>query len=181
GLAWCFLLAWLAHVIGLAPIVGAFAAGLVLEESHDRQFLERGERGLADMIHPLSSFLAPIFFVTTGMRTNLGDLADGATVLFAAALTVAAIVGKQASSLGVVGRGGGASGPIDRLSIGVGMIPRGEVGLIFANVGASLKYHGRSLLAPSTFSALVVMVMITTVITPPILKKTLERGARRAA
>jgi Kef-type K+ transport system membrane component KefB len=179
GLAWCFLLAWLAHVIGLAPIVGAFAAGLVLEASHDTAFTDRGERGLGDLVHPLSSFLAPIFFFTTGMRTNLAAFADGKIVLLAAALTVVAIAGKLISSLGVFGRGQGRA--IDRLSIGVGMIPRGEVGIIFANVGAALTYHGRPLLSAGTFSALVIMVMITTVITPPILKKTLERGARCAA
>jgi Kef-type K+ transport system membrane component KefB len=175
GLAWCFLLAWLAHAFGLAPIVGAFAAGLVLEEGHYDEFTRRGERGLPELVQPLSSFLGPIFFVGTGMRTDLADLAHGWTLLFALALTVAAIAGKQASALGVLARGQ----RIDRLSVGIGMIPRGEVGLIFANVGAALTVQGRPLLAPAAFSALIIMVMITTLLTPPLLKKSLERSAPR--
>ena len=177
GLAWCFLLAWLAHVFGLAPIVGAFAAGLVLEEAHYDEFKRRGERNLPELVHPLSSFLGPIFFVTTGMRTELADFAHGPTLLFALVLTVAAIAGKLASALGVLARGQ----PVDRLSVGIGMIPRGEVGLIFANVGAALTVQGRALLTPAAFSALVIMVMVTTLITPPLLKKSLLRSARRAA
>jgi len=183
GLGWCFLLAWLAHAIGLAPIVGAFAAGLVLEEEHYGPFRERGEPGLEQLLQPVTSFLVPIFFVTTGMRTDLGALANGGTVLFAAALTAVAIAGKLVSALGVVGASQATSETtrIDRLSIGVGMIPRGEVGLIFANVGAAVSFHGRPLVSPGAFSALVIMVMVTTVITPPLLKKTLVRGERRAA
>ena len=177
GLGWCFLLAWLSHAIGLAPIVGAFAAGLVLEEAHYQGFTARGERGLSELVQPVSSFLVPIFFVTTGMRTELSDFADAPTVLFALVLTIAAIAGKQASSLGVLARGQ----RIDRLSIGIGMIPRGEVGLIFANVGAALTIHGQPLLSSSTFSALVIMVMVTTLVTPPLLKKSLGRHAAGAA
>jgi Kef-type K+ transport system membrane component KefB len=171
GLAWCFLLAWLAHVVGLAPIVGAFAAGLVLEERNYQEFARRGERTLPELVHPLASFLVPIFFVTTGMRTDLADFAHPSTLLFALVLTVVAIAGKQVSALGVVARGQ----RINRVAIGIGMIPRGEVGLIFANVGAALTVHGRPLLAPATFSAVVIMVLITTVITPPLLKKSLGR------
>jgi Kef-type K+ transport system membrane component KefB len=87
----------------------------------------------------------------------------------AALLTVAAIVGKQVCSLGVLGRG------YDRLSIGIGMIPRGEVGLIFANVGLGLTIGGTPAIAPTTYSAIVVMVMITTMVTPPALKWSLAR------
>jgi len=171
GLAWCFLLAWLAHVVGLAPIVGAFAAGLVLEEGNYQEFARRGERTLPELVHPLASFLVPIFFVTTGMRIDLADFTHPSTLVFALVLTVVAIAGKQAAALGVVARGQ----PINRVAVGIGMIPRGEVGLIFANVGAALTVHGRPLVAPATFSALVIMVMITTVITPPLLKKSLGR------
>jgi Kef-type K+ transport system membrane component KefB len=177
GLGWCILLAWLAHAIGLAPIVGAFAAGLVLEEAHYQGFTQRGERGLSELVQPVSSFLVPIFFVTAGMRTDLADFADAPTVLFALVLTIAAIAGKQVSSLGALARGR----RIDRLSIGIGMIPRGEVGLIFANVGAALMIHGQPLLSSSTFSALVIMVMVTTLVTPPLLKKSLGRHAAGAA
>ena len=61
GLAFCFLLAWAAHVMGLAPLVGAFAAGLVLEDLHSARFVARGERSLAQQLEPLSGFLVPIF------------------------------------------------------------------------------------------------------------------------
>lgn len=87
----------------------------------------------------------------------------------AAALTVVAIAGKQACSLGVLGKGA------DRLSVGLGVIPRGEVGLIFANVGLALTVGGRRVVDEATFSAVVVMVTVTTVVTPPALKWSLGR------
>jgi Kef-type K+ transport system membrane component KefB len=87
----------------------------------------------------------------------------------AAALTVAAIIGKQLCAFGVVGRG------LDRLSIGIGMIPRGEVGLIFANIGLTLLVNGQAVVDRSVFSAVVVMVIATTAMTPPALKWSFER------
>ena len=66
GLAFCFLLSWVANLIGLAPIVGAFAAGLILEETHYKDFINKGEHGLEELIHPLSVFLVPVFFVLMG-------------------------------------------------------------------------------------------------------------------
>jgi Kef-type K+ transport system membrane component KefB len=92
---------------------------------------------------------------------------------FAATLTVAAIVGKQVCSLGVVERG------LDRLSIGLGMIPRGEVGLIFANIGAAMILGGERVISAQQFSAVVIMVMITTLVTPPLLRWSLNRAGRR--
>jgi Kef-type K+ transport system membrane component KefB len=169
GLSFCFLLAWLADRIELAPIVGAFAAGLILENVHYRDFVNRGERPLEDLVRPLTDFLAPIFFVLMGLRTNLTALAQPGAVGLAAALIVAAIVGKQLCSLGV--RTPGAN----RLAIGVGMIPRGEVGLIFANVGAGLTLNGSPIIDSRTFSALVLMVIVTTLITPPAFRWSLRR------
>lgn len=169
GLVFCFLLSWLAGVIGLAPIVGAFAAGLILEDVHYRDFVERGEHGLEDLIHPISSFLVPIFFVVMGMRANLGSFLQPGIIGLAVALTVVAILGKQACSLGVLGKG------VDRLTVGIGMIPRGEVGLIFANIGATLTIGGHRVISESTFSAVVVMVIMTTMATPPALKWSLGR------
>jgi Kef-type K+ transport system membrane component KefB len=173
GLAFCFVLAWLANAIELAPIVGAFAAGLILEKVHYRIFVDRGERELEELIHPIAAFLVPVFFVVMGMRTDLRSFAQPGVLGLAAALTVAAVVGKQACSLGVFGKG------IDRLSVGLGMIPRGEVGLIFANIGASLSVRGERIVDPATYSAIVVMVIVTTVVTPPALKWGLLRSARR--
>lgn len=163
GLAICFGFSWASGAIGLAPIVGAFAAGLILEDSHFEKFVRRGERSLEDLIHPLSAFLVPVFFVLMGLRTDLRVLLDLRTAGLALALTVAAIVGKQVCGWGVIGRG------IDRLTVGLGMIPRGEVGLIFANQGLQLRFHGEPIITTATFSAVVVMVILTTLLTPLVL------------
>jgi Kef-type K+ transport system membrane component KefB len=172
GLAFCFSLSWLADRIGLAPIVGAFAAGLILEQVHFRDFVSKGELPLEELIRPISSFLVPIFFVLMGMRTDLRAFGQPGVLGLAAALTLAAVVGKQACSLGVVAKG------VDRLAVGIGMIPRGEVGLIFANIGLALSIGGRPVVDRATFSAAVIMVIVTTMVTPPLLKWSLTRRAR---
>jgi Kef-type K+ transport system membrane component KefB len=100
GLSFCFVMAWLAERIGLAPIVGAFAAGLVLEELHHRPFKDRGERSLEELLDPITAFLAPIFFVLMGMSTDLRVFGDLRILGLAAALTLAAIAGKQLCALG---------------------------------------------------------------------------------
>ena len=110
-----------------------------------------------------------------GMRTDLRSLAEPGIVGIAAALTVAAIAGKEVCSLGVVAKG------VDKLTIGIGMIPRGEVGLIFANIGLTLTLGGRPIIDRPTFSAIVCMVIITTMVTPPLLKWALLRHDRQAA
>ncbi len=173
GLAFCFSLSWLAGAIGLAPIVGAFAAGLLLEETHYRDFVDRGEHELEELIHPISMFLVPVFFVLMGMRTNLRSFTEPGVLGLAAALTIAAILSKQVCSLGVLDKG------IDRLSVGIGMIPRGEVGLIFANIGLALMVGGERIIDEATFSAIVVMVIVTTLVTPPALKWSLGRARKR--
>jgi Kef-type K+ transport system membrane component KefB len=170
GLSFCFLLSWLAARIELAPIVGAFAAGLILENVHYRDFVNRGERPLEDLLRPLTDFLAPIFFVLMGLQTDLTTLAQPGAISLAAALIVAAIVGKQLCSLGV------RTPDANRLAIGIGMIPRGEVGLIFANVGAGLTLNGSPIVDGRTFSALVLMVIVTTLVTPPAFRWSVRRG-----
>lgn len=169
GLALCFFLSWVAARIGLAPIVGAFAAGLVLEDVHWRSFVDRGEHGLEELVHPITGFLVPVFFVVMGMRTDLVAFTEPGVAGLAAALTVAAVVGKQVCGLAVLQRG------LDRLSVGIGMVPRGEVGLIFANIGVGLTSGGSPVIDRSTFSAVVVMVIVTTLVTPPALKWSLSR------
>jgi Kef-type K+ transport system membrane component KefB len=168
GLAFGFFVAWLAGVIGLSPIVGAFVAGLVLEPRHSAAFVSRGEKSLDELLQPIVGFLSPVFFVVMGMRTDLRSFARPGVLGLALAMVIAAVAGKQLCSL--------AAGPgVDRLSIGIGMIPRGEVGLIFANVGLSLRVGGAPVIAESTFSAVVVMVIVTTLVTPPALKWSLSR------
>jgi Kef-type K+ transport system membrane component KefB len=173
ALAFCFTLAWLSSVIGLAPIVGAYAAGLILEDLHYRDFADKKERQLEDLIRPISSFLVPVFFVLMGMRVDVSTFMKPEILGLAAALTLAAVVGKQACALGALG------GKLDRLSIGIGMIPRGEVGLIFANIGLTLVVRGERIIDPGTYSAVVIMVMLTTLITPPALKWSLNRRRSR--
>ena len=169
GLAFCFALSWLAGALGLAPIVGAFAAGLILEEVHFQDFTGRGEHPLGELVQPISAFLAPVFFVVMGMKTDLTAFAQPGVLGLAAAITLAAIIGKQFCGLAVLGRG------IDRLSVGIGMIPRGEVGLIFASVGMGLKMGGKPVISPPIYSAIVIMVLVTTMITPPLLKWSMNR------
>lgn len=169
SLAFAFALAWAAGEAGLAPIVGAFAAGLILEGAMFEPFAHKGEaHQLEELVHPIGQLLAPVFFVVMGFRVDLRVLGQGEVLGLAAALTVAAILGKQACMLGV-GRG------LRRLAIGVGMIPRGEVGLIFANIGLTLTVGGESVIDPSTFSAVVIMVIATTLVTPPALAWALKR------
>jgi Kef-type K+ transport system membrane component KefB len=112
--------------------------------------------------------LVPIFFVLMGIQVRLETFASLSVLGVAAGLTIAAIVGKQICGFGVLEKG------LDRLTVGVGMIPRGEVGLIFASIGKSLK-----VIDDATFSAVVIMVIVTTLITPPVLKVTSTRGEKR--
>jgi Kef-type K+ transport system membrane component KefB len=169
AVAFCFLLAWAAGALGLAPIVGAFAAGLVLDEIHFEEFVVRGEQRVSELLAPVSALLVPIFFVLMGLKVDLRAFARVEILGFAAVLTLVAILGKQACSLGVVGRG------VKRLAVGLGMIPRGEVGLIFAGIGATLWLPGPNgarvpVVDAATFGAVVIMVLVTTLVTPPALK-----------
>lgn len=164
SLLFLMALAWLANLVGLAAIVGAFAAGLLL---HDKFFtywgpLHAHERSIKDLFSPMEAILAPVFFVLMGMQVKLESLLSGHVAVIALLLIVAAILGKLASALGC-----GQRTPC--IAVGVGMMPRGEVGLIFASIGKSLGVIGDVL-----FSAVVLMVIVTTLITPPLLKLALR-------
>ena len=165
GLAFCFFLAWLGSLFGLAPIIGAFAAGLILEEVHYRDFVQRGERGLEHLVHPIAGFLAPIFFVQMGMLTDVGKLLDMKVAILGLGLSLAGVIGKAVARYAAPGGGG-----VDRLAVGLGMVPRGEVGLIFANIGLGLSIAGAPVLDSRLYSAIVMMVILTTLMTPPALK-----------
>lgn len=165
----CLTFAEIAALVGLAPIVGAFAAGLILDEVHWKEFAKRGERSVQDLIQPLAAVLVPIFFVRMGAEVNLETLANPSVLAFALVLTLAAVLGKQACSLGILNKSA------DRLSVGIGMIPRGEVGLIFAAIGSRLILDHAPVVSPSIFSAVVIMVILTTMLTPPALKWSLSR------
>jgi Kef-type K+ transport system membrane component KefB len=169
----CFGLSWLAGTIGLAPIVGAFAAGLVLESGAVEPLRARDgqRRTVAELIEPLSSFLTPVFFVLMGMRMDLSAFARPGVLWFAAVLTLAAVAGKQVCGLGVMERG------VDRLAVSFGMIPRGEVGLIFAGIGAGLTIAGERVVDAQMYAAIVLMVAITTLLAPPLLSWRMRRSA----
>lgn len=176
SVTFCFALAWMAALVNLAPIVGAFAAGLVLDEVHFKPF-DRGGDELLASLKPLSAILTPIFFVLMGLRVDFRSFVRADIVAFATALTLVAILGKQVCSLVVVERG------INRLAVGLGMIPRGEVGLIFAGIGSTLILPNAQgvlepVILPSTFAAVVVMVVVTTIVTPPVLKWAMARPTR---
>jgi len=165
----CFTFSYLAFMIGLAPIVGAFAAGLILEDVHFLPLPETRERTLESLIPTLTTFLTPIFFVRMGIMVNVDAFANVGILGFAGFLTLAAIVGKQICALGVLEKGA------DRLAVGLGMIPRGEVGLIFANEGTKLTFDGSPIIDPNVLSAVVIMVIVTTLVTPPLLKWRFQR------
>ncbi|GIX44138.1 MAG: Na+/H+-exchanging protein [Candidatus Sumerlaea sp.] len=174
-LIWCFAISYIAAKVGLAPIVGAFAAGLVLEEATFLNW-EGREEPLEKLLKPVCDFLVPVFFVHMGMKVQLAVFAQWHVLGFALALTVAAIAGKQICALGVLEKG------LKRMVVGLGMVPRGEVGLIVASIGAAMRTpEGHSVIATDTFSAIVIMVVVTTMMTPPLLKWALSRRNGKTA
>jgi len=156
----CLLFAFLAQLIGLAAIVGAFAAGLILDPVHFKYFKDpkvvsdireamdkvdakgkiidevneaishHAERHIEDLIEPLAYFLVPIFFVLTGMEVNLSVLGDLNVVMVALAISVVAVLGKLIAGL--------AAGKVNKWLVGFGMVPRGEVGLILPQLEKDL-------------------------------------------
>ncbi|HMF92738.1 MAG TPA: cation:proton antiporter [Vicinamibacterales bacterium] len=171
GLCFCFFLSWAANSIGLAALVGAFAAGLVLEDTHSEMFVRRGERPLGELLEPMTSFLVPVFFVLVGFRVDLRALTQPATLAAPLALTVAAIAGKLCCSAGVLAPGA------SRLTVAIGMIPRGEVALVFAALGGTFRVQGAPLLDQHGYAAIVAVVILTTLLTPPALKWSLRSRA----
>ncbi|CEK10284.1 cation:proton antiporter [Legionella hackeliae] len=154
------ILAWLATLVDLAAIIGAFAAGLIL---HDDFFTTKNghhveARSIKSLVGPLESILAPLFFILIGIQVKLETFADWSVLLMSAALIAAAIIGKLVS-------GWGGNKKDDRLLIGIGMLPRGEVGLVFASIGRTL-----GVISDQLFSAIILMVVVTTFLAPPLLK-----------
>lgn len=158
----CFLLSWLASVIGLAAVVGAFAAGLILKDEFFAPEIPGKIRGV---LAPLEAFFTPVFFVLMGLQVDITALGRADVLALTIGLCVAAVAGKLACAL-VAGKA--KSNP---LVIAVGMLPRGEVGLIFAGAGRVLE-----VIDGDVFSALVITVILSTLITPPALKRLLEKA-----
>jgi Kef-type K+ transport system membrane component KefB len=163
ALSFAFIFAFLASLVGLAPIVGAFAAGLVLANTNQFKLIE-------ERLKPVSDFFTPIFFIMVGAAVDISVFnpfvkENIPILLIALTLFIVAVVGKLVSGFAVFQKG------IKKSVVGVGMIPRGEVGLIFAQVG--LTY---GIFTSELFSAVTVMVMLTTFIAPPLLKIMFARG-----
>ncbi|HSJ14683.1 MAG TPA: cation:proton antiporter [Longimicrobiales bacterium] len=152
ALAFAFTIAYLADSVGSALIIGAFAAGLVLGPTQHAQVVEHG-------VLRLSMFFVPIFFVWVGAAVDVHTFRDPQVLLVGGSLIVVAVVGKFVAGYTPWWFKG------KKAVIGVGMIPRGEVGLIFAQMGLTT-----GVLTSGLFSALTLMVMVTTFMAPPLLK-----------
>lgn len=173
GLSFAFALAWLGNLAGLATIVGAYAAGLILEPAHVRLLEERELHSLEELVHPLVAIFAPLFFVLTGARVDPTALFHPSTLLFAGVLAALGLAGKYASGFAA---GGGLRASV----IGWGMVPRGEVGLIFVAVGGSLHLGENPLLSPEVQAAIVGAILLTTIIGPIGLSWVLARPEHEA-
>ena len=159
------LLAWAANLTGLATIIGAFAAGIVLHDGFFRDHRDADKRqviSIRRLIEPLEVILVPIFFILMGIQVKLEAFMSWPVISLAAGLILAAFAGKLLSGIG-------ASPPSSKWIVGIGMLPRGEVGLVFAAIGRSL-----NVIDDSVFAAIVLMVVVTTLATPPLLKFAIE-------
>ncbi len=163
SLALCLGLAAAAAYLGLAAIIGAFLAGMAVAETRQRHALEQ-------QLKPIEALLVPFFFVVTGANIKLAELASVEALTTLAVVTVLAIVSK------LVGCGIGAwsMGTRSALIVGVGMVPRGEVGIIIAGIG---KQAG--IISDAMFAILIAMALLTSVVAPPALTALFGRCGRR--
>ncbi len=162
--AFTLALGELASAAKLAPIVGAFVAGIALSRSEHSQRMRRE-------LLPVGHLFIPVFFLQIGIDTRISVLRDTHVLALAGLLLIAAVVGKLAAAVGATGS------PGDKILIGLGMLPRGEVGLIFAGLGLR-----EGVLGDDLYAALLIVVLATTLVTPPALKWRLTalRSRRRA-
>jgi Kef-type K+ transport system membrane component KefB len=160
-LALCLGLAFLSTKFGLAAIIGAFLAGMVASETQQRETLEH-------QTQPLLALLTPFFFVLTGAKIELAQLANADALLMLTVVTFIAIVSK----LGGGFLGALALGKRSALIVGVGMVPRGEVGVVIASLGLT-----SGVFSPKMYAVIVAMSLLTAMITPPVLAVLLKRNA----
>ena len=164
--AFALLFAALADKAGSAMIIGSFAAGIVLSSTNQFDLI-------VERIEPVADIFTPIFFVSVGAAVNVNlfnpfsEVFNASVIWVGFALIVVAVVGKLVSGY-VVGWG---AEKLNHLAIGVGMVPRGEVGLIFADIGLRA-----GIMSNETFSAVLIMVIVTTFIAPPLLKVVFTPG-----
>lgn len=160
GLAFAFAMAAIAERVGSALIIGAFAAGLVLDDRHDRHEIEKATTAIGN-------FVVPIFFASVGALVDLRAMMNAKSLTIGAALIVCGILGKVAAGWAPVWFKG------NKLLVGVAMVPRGEVGLIFAQMGLAAAAIDAGL-----FGAIMMMVLATTLVTPPFLSG-IVRGSKQ--
>ncbi|WP_447985680.1 cation:proton antiporter [Nitrospira sp. Nam74] len=167
ALTFALLLGYVAEVVRVAPLVGAFAAGLILARTEHQGLIE-------ERLKPITDVFVPIFFVLVGVAVNLAHLnpfnpQNRSILLLAGGLTLVAIIGKLVSGWGVLDR------RVNRWVVGVGMVPRGEVGLIFAGVGL-----GAHIITDGQYGAILIVVALTTFFSPVFLKRLLDEKRRDA-
>jgi Kef-type K+ transport system membrane component KefB len=156
-------LAWLATQFQLAPIIGAFAAGIVIHDGFfGKEEKEKKQASIRDLLLPFEAILAPLFFMLIGIQVKLEFFLHKEVLILSAVLIIVGVLGKLIS-------GWGGRKKDDRLFIGIGMVPRGEVGLVFAAIGTNL-----GIISDQVFSSIIVMVIVTTCISPIWLKKRYE-------
>ena len=151
-----------AHFVGLHPIVGAFAGGVVAGESDMT-------KRIREEMRPLNYILVPIFFVYTGSEIDISLLTTRSVFFYGVVISVLAFIGKYVSALGALGKGMNTS------LIGIGMVPRGEVGLIFVAVATSTFSE---IIGPGIIAAIVWMVINTTIIAPILLSRILKKSVK---
>ncbi len=153
-------LAWFATLVQLATIIGAFAAGVIIHDGffETRDSHHKNPLGIKELVAPLEAILAPLFFMLIGIQVKMESFYDWHVLVIASGLILAAIIGKLLSGLG-------GSSKDDRFLIGIGMLPRGEVGLVFASIGKTL-----GVISDQLFSAIILMIIVTTLIAPLWLK-----------
>lgn len=163
-------LAGLASIVQLSPIVGAFAAGLLMHESHFKTWgdFHNDKHTIKELFAPLEVIIVPAFFVLMGIQVKLETLLDWQVIYIFAGLLAAAIAGKWISGLGVRGN-------VNRLAVGFGMMPRGEVGLAFAFIGKSL-----GVVDSAMFTVVVLVVVVTTLMTPLMLRLALRKNLQNS-
>ncbi|MEO6122010.1 MAG: cation:proton antiporter, partial [Acidimicrobiales bacterium] len=163
ALAFALAFAELADAARLATVVGAFVAGLSLARSDQAERIRRD-------LTPVGHLFVPVFFLQIGIEADIASLVEPRVLAVAGGLLVVAVLGKLAAAVGLIGS------PGDRLLVGLGMLPRGEVGLIFAGIGLR-----EGILGDDLYAAVLLVVLVTTLVTPPLLGRRLRALRARPA
>ena len=161
ALAICLGLAYLSTEFGLAAIIGAFLAGMIASEMHQREELEH-------QMQPLLALLTPFFFVITGAKVDLSVFTSSAALWMLAVATLIAILSKLVGGF----LGAWSLGARSALIVGVGMVPRGEVGVVIASLGLAA-----GVFSNQTYAVIVAMSLLTSIVTPPVLSLLLRRDS----